>query len=68
MFFLDISAIIEENRRIKEERQCKICMDDDVSVVFFPCGHLACCPKCAVAVDKCPICRKDIEKQVKIYW
>lgn len=65
---LNVTDIIAENRRIKEEKQCKICMDEDVSVVFFPCGHLSCCPKCAVALDKCPICRKDIEKQVKIYW
>lgn len=65
---INLQEVIEENRRIKEEKQCKICMDADVSVVFFPCGHLACCPKCAVPLEICPICRKPIEKQVKIYW
>lgn len=65
---LNVKEVIDENRRIKEEKLCKICMDEEISVVFLPCGHLACCPKCSVPLDKCPICRKLIEKQVKIYW
>lgn len=30
----------EENRQLKDARLCKVCMDDDVAVVFLPCGHL----------------------------
>lgn len=30
----------EENRQLKDARLCKVCMDEDVSVVFLPCGHL----------------------------
>lgn len=30
----------EENRQLKDARLCKVCMDEDVAVVFLPCGHL----------------------------
>lgn len=30
----------EENRKLKDARLCKICMVDEVGVVFLPCGHL----------------------------
>lgn len=33
-------SLEEENRQLKEARLCKVCMDDDVGVVFLPCGHL----------------------------
>lgn len=33
-------SLEEENRQLKDARLCKVCMDDDVAVVFLPCGHL----------------------------
>lgn len=30
----------EENRILKDARLCKVCMDEEVGVVFLPCGHL----------------------------
>lgn len=30
----------EENRKLKDARLCKVCMCDEVGVVFLPCGHL----------------------------
>lgn len=36
----DQTALEEENRQLKDARLCKVCMDDDVGVVFLPCGHL----------------------------
>lgn len=33
-------SLEEENRKLKDARLCKVCMDDDVAVVFLPCGHL----------------------------
>lgn len=34
------AAVEEENRKLKDARLCKVCMDDEVGVVFLPCGHL----------------------------
>lgn len=33
-------SLEEENRKLKDARLCKVCMDDEVGVVFLPCGHL----------------------------
>lgn len=33
-------SLEEENRKLKDARLCKICMADEVGVVFLPCGHL----------------------------
>lgn len=33
-------SLEEENRKLKDARLCKICMVDEVGVVFLPCGHL----------------------------
>lgn len=33
-------SLEEENRQLKDARLCKVCMDEDVAVVFLPCGHL----------------------------
>lgn len=64
----DLKSIIKENQTLKDERTCKICMDEEVSVVFLPCGHIACCAGCSVNVKDCPICRADIVQKIKAYW
>lgn len=30
----------EENRKLKDARLCKVCLDEEVGVVYLPCGHL----------------------------
>ncbi|XP_055890068.1 baculoviral IAP repeat-containing protein 7-like [Biomphalaria glabrata] len=63
----DSLKLMEENRLLKEQRQCKICMDEEVCVVFLPCGHLVCCSTCAPALNLCPICRAKIRGTVRTY-
>ncbi|XP_071115031.1 baculoviral IAP repeat-containing protein 7-like [Haliotis cracherodii] len=63
----DSQSLMEENRQLKEQRQCKICMDEEVNVVFLPCGHLVCCATCAPALRKCPICRANIRGTVRTF-
>merc|ERR1711860_354736 len=57
----------QENRRLKEARICKICMDQEIGVVFLPCGHLICCVQCAPSLKDCPLCRQPIHGTVKTY-
>lgn len=57
----------EENKRLKDARECKICMSDEVGVVFCPCGHLVSCVQCAPAVVKCPVCRALIKGRVRTF-
>lgn len=57
----------EENKRLKDARECKICMADEVGVVFCPCGHLVSCVQCAPAVTNCPVCRAVIKGRVRTF-
>jgi hypothetical protein len=57
----------QENQRLKDLRTCKICMDNEIGVVFLPCGHLICCVQCAPSLRDCPLCRQSIHGTVKTY-
>ncbi|XP_029649347.1 putative inhibitor of apoptosis isoform X3 [Octopus sinensis] len=60
--------IIAENTMLKEQKLCKICLDEELSVVFLPCGHLVSCASCAPALSNCPLCRKKVHGMVKIFF
>lgn len=36
----DRQYLEEENRKLKDARLCKVCLDEEVGVVYLPCGHL----------------------------
>ncbi|VDI33746.1 baculoviral IAP repeat-containing protein 7/8, partial [Mytilus galloprovincialis] len=55
--FDDTDLILEENRQLQEQRQCKVCREFDSTVAFLPCGHIVCCTDCAPAMRKCPVCK-----------
>ncbi|KAL7059859.1 hypothetical protein AAHC03_013864 [Spirometra sp. Aus1] len=60
------AASIEEfqeavQEQLREALICRVCMDNPINCVFFPCGHTICCKECADRVDQCPVCRKSIE-------
>jgi hypothetical protein len=50
--------------------ECKICFDDESSIVLLPCGHGGLCEGCAkdlVTITKeCYICRTEVELLAKI--
>ena len=59
--------LLEENRQLKEEKLCKVCLDGESNTVFLPCGHLSCCDVCSPALKNCPICRAYIRGTVRIF-
>ena len=63
----DTESIIEENRQLKEQRLCKVCLDFEATIAFLPCGHIVCCTDCAPAMRKCPICRAHVKGTVKTF-
>ncbi|KYN06939.1 Apoptosis 2 inhibitor [Cyphomyrmex costatus] len=63
----DLMALQEENRKLKEARLCKVCMDHELAIVFLPCGHLATCSNCAPVFARCPLCRFRIHGYVRIF-
>lgn len=58
---------MEKLRKLQRERQCKICMDRDICIVFLPCRHLATCNECSETLIKCPICCGAITQKIKTY-
>ncbi|XP_068181619.1 E3 ubiquitin-protein ligase XIAP isoform X2 [Antennarius striatus] len=58
---------LEKLRKLQMEKQCKICMDRDICIVFIPCGHLVSCNECSVSLSKCPICCRAITQKIKTY-
>lgn len=60
-------SLEEENRRLKEARLCKVCLDTEVGVVFLACGHLATCVNCAPSLKDCPVCRSPIQACVRTF-
>ena len=63
----DMETILAENTKLKEERICRICMDDTACVVFLPCAHLLSCAKCAPCLQDCPTCRIPIKGTVRTF-
>ena len=59
----------QENKSSSSENnlQCKICMDNNLEVVFIPCGHFVCCSSCAQSLVECPCCRQVISSVMKTY-
>ncbi|XP_062581439.1 baculoviral IAP repeat-containing protein 2-like isoform X2 [Saccostrea cucullata] len=57
----------DDAERIRQQLQCKVCLNAQVMVTFRPCGHLATCRTCADQLQKCPICRTSIMEKVNTY-
>jgi len=63
----ETTELEEENRKLKEARTCRVCMDHEINTVFLPCGHLSCCEMCSKSLSHCPICRNIIRGTVKTF-
>ena len=64
----EMLTLLEENRRLREVKSCKVCLDDTVNTVFLPCGHLICCTACAecLLMQPCPICDQCVERTITV--
>lgn len=40
---------------------CIVCLDNNKEMVIAPCGHYNTCAVCVARLDKCPLCRGNIE-------
>jgi len=62
-----VERLQKENESLKDKQLCKVCMEEEVEVIFFPCKHFVCCAACATGLSVCPICRKQIASLDKVY-
>ncbi|XP_059298016.1 putative E3 ubiquitin-protein ligase RF298 [Lycium ferocissimum] len=56
---------------VKSERECVMCLSEEMTVVFLPCAHLVLCEQCNVLHEKqgmndCPSCRTPIKKRISV--
>ncbi|KAL5018677.1 hypothetical protein ScPMuIL_004399 [Solemya velum] len=63
----NLRSLVEENRQMREESMCRICLKESSCIVFLPCGHMTTCPGCARALTKCLVCRKIIRGSIRAY-
>lgn len=63
----DVEQLQRENESLRDKQLCKVCMERDVEVIFYPCKHFVCCAMCGTAVTTCPICRQPIESLDKVF-
>ncbi|KAI8529815.1 hypothetical protein RHMOL_Rhmol11G0003200 [Rhododendron molle] len=60
------------DKEVGYDRECLICMKDEVSVVFLPCAHQVLCANCNDGYGKkgkatCPCCRVPIEQRIRVF-
>ncbi|KAL3626046.1 hypothetical protein CASFOL_029595 [Castilleja foliolosa] len=58
---------------VSPERECVMCMTEEISVVFIPCAHQVLCEACNAIHEKqgmsdCPSCRGTIDKRVVVTY
>ncbi|RZS08191.1 hypothetical protein BHM03_00039128 [Ensete ventricosum] len=56
---------------LQRERECVMCLSEEMSVVFLPCAHQVVCTKCNELHEKkgmkdCPSCRTPIQRRVSV--
>lgn len=59
------------NGGLKQERECALCLSEEISVVFIPCAHQVVCTKCNELHEKqgmkdCPSCRTLIHRRINV--
>jgi len=58
--------IAEHRDQLEEKSKCKICFAQECSIIFLPCRHFAACGACSGRMNRCPMCRKNIETRYQV--
>ncbi|KDP40062.1 hypothetical protein JCGZ_02060 [Jatropha curcas] len=58
---------------VKRERECVMCLSEEMSVVFLPCAHQVVCTMCNELHEKqgmkdCPSCRSPIQRRIPVVY
>uniref|UniRef100_A0A0R0FP12 RING-type domain-containing protein n=1 Tax=Glycine max TaxID=3847 RepID=A0A0R0FP12_SOYBN len=59
-------------KEINSNRECIVCMKDEVSIVFLPCAHQVMCASCSDEYGRkgkatCPCCRVQIQQRIRVF-
>ncbi|XP_031098274.1 putative E3 ubiquitin-protein ligase RF298 isoform X1 [Ipomoea triloba] len=58
---------------VRRERECVMCLSEEMSVVFLPCAHQVVCTTCNELHEKqgmkdCPSCRSPIQQRIGVHF
>lgn len=58
-------------RDVQRERECVMCLTEEMTIVFLPCAHQVVCIQCNDLHEKqgmkdCPSCRAPIQRRVRV--
>ncbi|CAM6098086.1 unnamed protein product [Calypogeia fissa] len=56
-----------ENKELKEQRTCRVCRCNEVSILLLPCRHLCLCKDCDGRLASCPVCKSAKNASVQVY-
>ncbi|KAI5082258.1 hypothetical protein GOP47_0002379 [Adiantum capillus-veneris] len=62
---VDLQA--QEIRELKEQRSCRNCKKESISVLILPCRHLCLCTDCDPTIGNCPVCGTSKDASVRVY-
>ena len=52
----------------KEADECVVCLDNRIDTAIIPCGHVCVCFECSSQIQKCPMCRRELEGRIQLYF
>lgn len=58
---------VRENGELKRRKCCKVCGENEVSILVLPCRHLCVCKDCESKFDSCPICNSMKSATLQIF-
>jgi len=61
----DLKIMVEENTQMSNNILCKVCLDEQCSIIIIPCSHFAVCGQCITSLEKCPLCRSNIKGTIR---
>lgn len=67
------SKMVNDFHGVKRERECVMCLSEEMSVVFLPCAHQVVCKTCNEIHEKqgmkdCPSCRGPIQRRICVRY
>lgn len=68
----EIADLKQSQKDVHRDRECVMCMSEEMSVVFLPCAHQVVCVKCndlhqRKGLTDCPSCRTPIQQRIRVY-
>lgn len=71
--FISKMVNVDYHGGVKRERECVMCLSEEMSVVFLPCAHQVVCKTCNELHEKqgmkdCPSCRGPIQRRISVRY